>query len=47
MKVLCYVCSADLGEKDGLGVEGTSHGLCPECLKRELEKLPNIAQQRA
>lgn len=26
-------CGADMGEKDGKGVEGTSHGICEKCWK--------------
>lgn len=28
-----------MGEIDGQGVEGDTHGICPECLEIELRKL--------
>lgn len=34
MKVICMDCRKDLGEKDGHGVEGVSHGLCDECYEQ-------------
>jgi hypothetical protein len=30
LKVTCAWCLKDLGTKDGQGVTGTSHGICPE-----------------
>ena len=36
MNVVCAWCGKDMGEKNGKGVEGVSHGLCQECLA-ELE----------
>ncbi len=41
IKVVCMYCKADMGEKDGEGVEGVSHGICPKCL---LEHAPNVYQ---
>jgi putative DNA primase/helicase len=32
IKVVCCYCGADLGEKDGQGVEGISHGICDDCI---------------
>ena len=37
MKVICAWCGKSLGEKDGQGVEGISHGMCAEC-QEKLEK---------
>ena len=34
MKVVCAWCSKDMEEKDGKGVEGTSHSICKECLSQ-------------
>jgi len=34
MKVVCAWCGKHMGEKDGRGVEGTSHGICKECLSK-------------
>ena len=31
LKIVCAWCGADMGEKDGEGVEGISHGMCEEC----------------
>jgi len=39
MKVICAWCKKQLPDKDGKGIEGTSHGMCPECLEKELKKL--------
>ena len=36
MKIICAWCGKDLGEKDGKGVKGISHGVCDKCLS-ELE----------
>ena len=34
MKIRCAWCNKDMGEKDGNGTEGISHGVCNECLTR-------------
>ena len=34
MKVACAWCGKDMDEKDGRGVEGTSHGICEECVNK-------------
>jgi len=31
IKVVCAWCGKDMGEKDGQGQEGVSHGMCEEC----------------
>jgi hypothetical protein len=33
MEKLCMYCGAHCGYKDGLGVRGPSHTICPECKK--------------
>jgi hypothetical protein len=33
LKVVCTWCGCDMGEKEGKGVSGTSHGICKECYK--------------
>ena len=38
MKVVCAWCDKDMGEKDGKGVEGISHGICEECLEKVLKE---------
>lgn len=35
--IRCAWCGRDMGEKDGQGQEGVSHGICKSCAK-ELEK---------
>lgn len=30
--VVCAWCGETIGEKDGQGVEGESHGICNKCL---------------
>lgn len=37
--IVCCVCKKYLGEKDGKGISGVSHGYCDECLKKEMAKL--------
>ena len=34
MKIVCACCGKDMGEKDGKGIEGISHGVCDQCLKK-------------
>lgn len=34
IKIVCSWCKKNLGEKDGEGETGISHGMCPECLKK-------------
>ncbi len=34
MKIVCAWCGNDVGEKDGEGIEGISHGVCEECLSK-------------
>jgi len=41
MKIVCASCNKDMGDKDGKGVEGVSHGLCPECLARLMVRVEN------
>jgi len=31
LKIVCAWCSKDMGEKDGKGVAGISHGMCGVC----------------
>jgi hypothetical protein len=31
IKIICAWCGKDMGEKDGEGIEGVSHGMCNEC----------------
>lgn len=41
MKIVCAWCGKDMGEKDGDGVDGVSHGLCQRCLAKLLAKVRN------
>jgi len=34
MKIVCAWCGKNLGEKDGEGEEGVTHGLCQECFDK-------------
>lgn len=34
MRVVCAWCGADMGEKDGQGETGVSHGMCEDCYNR-------------
>ncbi len=34
LKVVCAWCGVDLGEKDGKGEEGVSHGMCEKCFAK-------------
>jgi len=31
LKIRCMVCKKYMGVKDGRGVTGTSHSICPDC----------------
>ena len=33
LKIVCMWCHKPMGEKDGLGVKGTSHSICEGCWK--------------
>lgn len=37
IRVICMDCHKDLGEKDGKGVDGVSHGLCDECMDKRIK----------
>lgn len=34
MKIMCAWCNKEIGEKDGGGIEGVSHGICEACSKK-------------
>ncbi len=46
MKIMCAWCDKDMGEKDGKGIEGISHGICEECLEECLSKLEVEAKNK-
>lgn len=39
MFIQCCYCQKDMGEKEPLEDHSTSHGICDDCFKEELEKL--------
>ncbi len=44
MRITCAWCGKDMGEKDGKGKSGNTHGICEECLakvQKEQEKAGN------
>ncbi len=36
---ICAWCKKDMGTKDGKGISGISHGMCPECAAKENNQL--------
>ncbi|MFC2001847.1 hypothetical protein ACFLUZ_05010 [Chloroflexota bacterium] len=39
MRKVCAWCGKDMGEIEGHGKTGTTHGICEECKKKELTKV--------
>ena len=39
LKIVCSWCQKELGEKEGEGVDGISHGICDDCL---LHNFPHL-----
>ena len=39
MKKVCAWCGKPLGDIDGKGVEGVSHGMCEECYKKQFPEM--------
>ena len=46
MKIVCAWCGKDMGEKDGKGIEGISHSICPKCLVKLLVKVESKSSTR-
>uniref|UniRef100_A0A6M3LPM9 Uncharacterized protein n=1 Tax=viral metagenome TaxID=1070528 RepID=A0A6M3LPM9_9ZZZZ len=44
LEVVCAWCLKDMGEKDGEGVSGVSHGMCDDCYR--MEELIMLAHER-
>jgi len=44
MHVVCAWCGADMGTKDGGGLEGDTHSCCPSCLERLLAEVGTLKQ---
>jgi len=40
LKIECMYCRKAMGEKDGKGTEGTSHGICEECWSERFPGIP-------
>ncbi len=38
MKVTCAWCGKNMGEKEPLMDTSTTHGMCEECYKKEIDK---------
>jgi len=38
MTIICAWCGKHLGDKEGGGESGTTHTICDECSKQELDK---------
>ena len=34
ISIICAWCGEKIGEKDGHGIKGDSHGICNKCLNR-------------
>ena len=39
MRQVCYVCGILYGIKEPLNDDSETHGICPECLPGELQKI--------
>ncbi len=39
IQIVCGWCGKDLGRKLGHGVEGTSHGICDDCVVKVVAEL--------
>ena len=42
LQVFCSWCSKYMGEKPGMGEDGASHSICPDCLERNF---PDVYQK--
>ena len=40
LKIECMYCRKAMGEKEGHGVEGTTHSICPECWSERFPGIP-------
>jgi len=39
MRQICYECKICYGRKEPLEDDSETHGLCPECFEREMQKI--------
>ena len=42
LTVICAWCGKDMGTKPGQGQTGITHGICDECIEKELAQVQNI-----
>jgi hypothetical protein len=42
---ICYICGKIMGEKEPYEDRSYTHGLCEECLKKELEKIEKMREE--
>jgi len=46
LKIVCAFCGRYMGEKDGNGVEGISHGVCYDCFREWQIKVNSRAKSK-
>lgn len=46
MKIVCAWCNKNMGEKNGRGVEGVTHGMCKQCLAKFMAKVESNISAR-
>uniref|UniRef100_A0A6M3M8Y4 Uncharacterized protein n=1 Tax=viral metagenome TaxID=1070528 RepID=A0A6M3M8Y4_9ZZZZ len=44
LKIVCAWCGKDRGSKDGEGLTGTTHSICPDCKKKHFPKNRKMAK---
>jgi len=45
MQVICAYCGEYIGEMDGKGIEGISHGICETCYQTQMAELEMVPQR--
>jgi hypothetical protein len=46
MRIVCAYCGRCMGEKEGNGVEGDSHGICQECFGKRMNDRKEVKDDR-
>lgn len=46
MKIVCAWCNENMGEKNGRGVEGVTHGMCKQCFAKFMAKVESNISAR-
>jgi len=46
LKIECMYCHKDMGEKDGKGVEGTSHSICEKCWNERYPQYQYLGEKK-